>query len=325
MSLEYSANGSNPGTQYHQITFFVPQLVEQTISYVDQNGNSITDSNGKLIEPISQKGLTGQNYTTPRPTLVHGYYSDKPVNYKGVMSEFGVKGATYVRNYHNGYRVEYTEVDGEGLMNVKIYGPNNSVVREINNFKKGQLLSGAYVYRDSQGIHSIAIQNPYVEQTRNVNYVYKKLGSLVPDVPGSTPVPYPNDTDPTKPGNPVIPNIPGYTPVDPSGQPLTPGDTYPVDPTKPDDDTPLHYIKNVEDIPSDSDFDTHQTGQTDVQSESVDVSPAITNKTAIVALPETGESNNKSDSALVGTLVASLMSMFGLIGIAKKKKKTNDK
>lgn len=60
---------------------------------------------------------------------------------------------------------------------------------------------------------------------------------MVPDVPGSTPVPYPNDpTDPTKPGNPVIPNIPGYTPVDPSGQPLTPGDTYPVE------DTPLHYI-----------------------------------------------------------------------------------
>ena len=139
-------------------------------------------------------------------------------------------------------------------------------------------------------------------------------------MPGSTPMPYPNDpTDPTKPGNPVIPNIPGYTPVNPSGQPLTPGDTYPVE------DTPLHYIKNVEDIPSDSDFDTLLTEQTDVPSESMDVSPVITNETAIVALPETGESNNGSDSALVGTLVASLMSMFGLIGIAKKKKKTDDK
>ncbi|MGV0169106.1 mucin-binding protein, partial [Furfurilactobacillus sp. WILCCON 0119] len=48
-----------------------------------------------------------------------------------------------------------------------------------------------------------------------VTYVYDKLGHLIPD-------------------------IPGYTPVDKNGTPLVPGDPYPVD-----QDTPVQYKKNV--------------------------------------------------------------------------------
>ena len=67
----------------------------------------------------------------------------------------------------------------------------------------------------------------------------------MPDVPRSTPVPYPNDPqDPSKPGDPIIPDIPGYTPVDSDGKSLKPGDSYPVDPNKPGTDTPLHYQAN---------------------------------------------------------------------------------
>ena len=88
-----------------------------------------------------------------------------------------------------------------------------------------------------------------------VTYVYKPLGSWIPNIPGqpTNPIKYPNDpTDPTKPGTdkPVLPYVPGYTPVDGNGQPLKPVD--PQDPTKgyivpdvptnPGQDTPINYI-----------------------------------------------------------------------------------
>ncbi|ORP00202.1 mucus-binding protein, partial [Streptococcus mitis] len=90
-----------------------------------------------------------------------------------------------------------------------------------------------------------------------VTYVYKPLGSWVPNIPGqpTDPIKYPNDpTDPTKPGNdkPVLPYVPGYTPKDKDGNPLKPVD--PNDPTKgyevpsiptdPGQDTPINYVAN---------------------------------------------------------------------------------
>src|SRR5699024_7243555 len=127
-------------------------------------------------------------------------------------------------------------------MNVQVYDSHNKIVYEHRNLQKGEILQDAYKEPNRT---SISLTNPYVEQTIDVKYVYYKLGSLVPDVPGVEPVPYPNDpSDPTKPGEPIIPDVPGYTPVDPEGNPLTPGDGYPVDPTKPGDDTPLHYEAN---------------------------------------------------------------------------------
>ena len=90
-----------------------------------------------------------------------------------------------------------------------------------------------------------------------VTYVYKPLGSWIPNIPGqpTNPIKYPNDpTDPTKPGSdkPVLPYVPGHTPVDGNGQPLKPVD--PQDPTKgyitpdlptdPSQDTPINYVAN---------------------------------------------------------------------------------
>ena len=83
-----------------------------------------------------------------------------------------------------------------------------------------------------------------------VTYVYKPLGSWIPNIPGqpTNPIKYPNDPqDPTKPGKPTetLPYVPGYTPKDGNGQPLKPVD--PQDPTK-------GYI--VPDIPTDPGKDT---------------------------------------------------------------------
>ena len=89
----------------------------------------------------------------------------------------------------------------------------------------------------------------------NETVVYDKLGSWVPNIPGTptNPIPYPNDpNDPTKPGSdkPHVPYVPGFTPVDPNGNPLKPVD--PNDPTKgyevpnvpndPTKDTPINYV-----------------------------------------------------------------------------------
>ncbi|WP_261009661.1 mucin-binding protein [Streptococcus mitis] len=95
-------------------------------------------------------------------------------------------------------------------------------------------------------------------EASTVTYVYKPIGSWIPNIPGqpTNPIKYPNDPqDPTKPGSdkPVLPYVPGHTPVDGNGQPLKPVD--PNDPTKgyitpdvptnPGEDTPINYIPNV--------------------------------------------------------------------------------
>ncbi len=90
-----------------------------------------------------------------------------------------------------------------------------------------------------------------------VTYVYKPLGSWIPNIPGqpTNPIKYPNDPqDPTKPGKPTetLPYVPGYTPVDGNGNPLKPVD--PKDPSKgyivpdipanPSQDTVINYVVN---------------------------------------------------------------------------------
>ena len=89
----------------------------------------------------------------------------------------------------------------------------------------------------------------------NETVIYDKLGSWIPNIPGTptNPITYPNDPkDPTKPGTdkPKVPYVPGFIPVDPNGNPLKPVD--PNDPTKgyevpdvpadPTQDTPIKDI-----------------------------------------------------------------------------------
>ena len=94
-----------------------------------------------------------------------------------------------------------------------------------------------------------------------VTYVYKPIGSWIPNIPGqpTTPIKYPNDpADPTKPGQPteVLPYVPGFTPEDKDGNPLKPVD--PKDPTKgyvvpniptdPSQDTVINYVPNPREV-----------------------------------------------------------------------------
>ncbi|MDO4670738.1 MAG: MucBP domain-containing protein [Aerococcus sp.] len=229
---------------YENWTTSVPELIDQTIKYVDESGNEIATI-------VPQTGLTGQVYTTDDEKVVDGYYLDeRPAHSSGTMSQYGIIGKDYTNAFHDEYdtTIQFTQVDDSGRMHYKVSMP------KINKTYEGYLAVGESV--DIKGTYngrnySYTVTNPYIDQTRNIVYKYKKMGSLIPTgpdnkpIPGVDPVPYPNDPkDPSKPGQPVIPDVPGFTPVGPDGQPLKPGDKYPIDPSKPGEDTEVHYVAN---------------------------------------------------------------------------------
>ena len=92
----------------------------------------------------------------------------------------------------------------------------------------------------------------------NETVVYDKLGSWVPNIPGTptNPVPYPNDPkDPTKPGNdkPIVPYVPGHTPMVPTDptKPVGPNNPLvPLKPVDPNDPTKGYEVPNVPNDPT---------------------------------------------------------------------------
>ncbi|WP_080453393.1 mucin-binding protein [Lactiplantibacillus plantarum] len=269
LAVKYIANKYDSG-YYNKLSYFVPKLITQTTYYVDKDGKQITDSNGNPVVAYTQKGLVGQNYTTSDVNVINGYYAIAPSNSNGVMSPYGEIGASYVKNFHDGTVITYTQTGSDGTMSASIaqYG---EVRKTWTNIKPSD---PAIMYQI--GYTTIAIKNPYIPQTSDVEYVYSKLGNWVVSNPdGSTKsIIYPNDpSDPTKiadssvPGYPVIDFLPGYTPEDHMGTPLVP-----VDP----DDRTKGYIPP---IPSDNGTDTTITYTADQQKGSVSYVDDTTGKT----------------------------------------------
>ncbi|MCY7164580.1 MucBP domain-containing protein [Streptococcus mitis] len=149
-----------------------------------------------------------------------------------------------------------------------------------------------------------------------VTYVYKPIGSWIPNIPGqpTTPIKYPNDPqDPTKPGRPteVLPYVPGFTPEDKDGNPLKPVDpkdpskgyVVPNIPTDPSQDTVINYVPNPKEVekpvkpgqPSKQETPKYVEGQKE--------------------LPNTGTEANASLAAL------GLLGTLGGFGLLARKKK----
>ncbi|WP_416471767.1 YSIRK-type signal peptide-containing protein [Streptococcus thermophilus] len=253
LAVKYIASKYDDTGYYNRISYMVPKLITQTTYFVDKDGKQITDSNGNPVVPYRQKGLVGQKYTTS-PILINGYYATAPSNSKGVMSPYGKIGASYVKDFHDGIVVIYTQTGSDGTMSASIARARDGKVLETyTNIKPSDhVIDSTYT--------TVAIKNPYIPQTSDVKYVYRKLGNWVVSNPdGSTKsIIYPNDPiDPTKiadssvPGYPVIDFLPGYTPKDHMGTPLVPVDPndpskgyVPPTPENPTEDTVITYEKD---------------------------------------------------------------------------------
>ncbi|WP_251973962.1 mucin-binding protein [Pediococcus pentosaceus] len=255
---------------YNTLSYFVPKLITQTTYYVDKDGKQITDSNGNPVAAYTQKGLVGQNYTTSDVNVVNGYYATAPANSNGVMSPYGEIGASYVKSFHDGVVITYTQTGSDGTMSASI-AQNGRVLKTWTSIEPSD---PAIMYK--LGHTTYGIKNPYIPQTSDIKYAYNKLGNWIvsnPDGSATSRI-YPNDpSNPTKiadssvPDYPVIAFIPGYIPEDHMGTPLVP-----VDP----DDRTKGYIPPT---PSDNGTDTMITYTADKQKGSVSYVDDTTGKT----------------------------------------------
>ncbi|MCT3596834.1 YSIRK-type signal peptide-containing protein, partial [Lactobacillus amylovorus] len=228
LTLKYEVSGGKSDQPYKTMSFIVPRLNTQVTSYHDEDGNDITDKNGKKIEPVVQQGLDGQKYTTTGTKVIDGYYAKAPSNAQGTMSPYGKIGSTYEKNWHDGYSAVFTQTDNDGTMSVQMYHEGHAV-NEPKIIKPGDI----DIY---SGVSNIYLRSIYVPQTTDIKYVYKKLGNTVlvdedgKSFMGNTPTQYPNDpNDPTKAGKVVIPQYEGYTPKI-NGVPVGPDGFIPTDP-----------------------------------------------------------------------------------------------
>ncbi|WP_413627790.1 MBG domain-containing protein [Fructilactobacillus vespulae] len=132
--------------------------------------------------------------------------------------------------------------------------------------KTSPVITGYYL-KDNQQATIVAKAVTETSGDDNETVVYGKMGSLTPVDPNGNPIAghdtqYPNDPkNPSQPGEPTIPTIPGKTPFDPTtNQPLTPGSHYPIDPSKPGDNTQIVYVNSKQNINvSYVDIDDNQT------------------------------------------------------------------
>ena len=239
LTLKYEVSGGKIDHPENSISFIVPRLNTQVTSYQGEDGNDIIDNNGEKIEPVRQKGLDGQKYTTTGTKVIDGYYAKAPSNAQGTMSPYGKIGSTYEINMHNGYSAVFTQTDNDGTMSVQMYSKGGAVNGPIP-IRPGD--NGIY-----SGVDNIYLRSIYVPQTIDIRYVYKKLGStyLVGEdekpFMWKTPKQYPNDeSDPTKAGKVVIPQHKGYTPKI-NGVPVGPDGFIPTDPGE---DTKVVYTAN---------------------------------------------------------------------------------
>ena len=193
-------------------------------------GHTPVDGNGQPLKPVDPQDPS-KGYEVPNVPTNPG--EDTPINYVANKANLVVK---------------YVDEKGKDLI------PSETTEGKVGDeyTTSGKVIPGYVLVRvDGEAKGKIG------KDGSTVTYVYKPLGSWIPNIPGqpTNPIKYPNDPqDPTKPGSdkPVLPYVPGYTPVDGNGQPLKPVD--PKDPSKgyivpdlpkdPSQDTPINYVAN---------------------------------------------------------------------------------
>ena len=205
-----------------------PGKPTETLPYVP--GYTPKDGNGQPLKPVDPTDPT-KGYIIP--DLPTDPSQDTVINYEANDANLVVK---------------YVDENGKDL------APAETTKGKVGDeyTTTGKVINGYVLVRvDGEAKGKIG------KDGSTVTYVYKPIGSWIPNIPGqpTNPIKYPNDpTDPTKPGKPteVLPYVPGFTPEDKDGNPLKPVD--PTDPTKgyvvpniptdPSQDTVINYVAN---------------------------------------------------------------------------------
>ena len=264
-----------------------PGQPTEVVPYVP--GYTPKDKDGNPLKPVDPNDPT-KGYEVPSVPTNPG--EDTPINYVANKANLVVK---------------YVDEKGKDLL------PAETTEGKVGDeyATSGKVIKGYVLVRvDGEAKGKIG------KDGSTVTYVYKPLGSWVPNIPGqpTDPIKYPNDpTDPTKPGNdkPVLPYVPGYTPKDKDGNPLKPVDPndptkgyeVPSVPTNPGEDTPINYVPNPKEVekpvkpgqPSKQETPKYVEGQKE--------------------LPNTGTEANASLAAL------GLLGALGGFGLLARKKK----
>jgi CshA-type fibril repeat protein/surface repeat SSSPR-51 protein len=223
-----------------------PATGNLVVKYVDEDGNNIVD-------PTTKNDLTvGTEYKTEAGSFSGYTLVETPSNANGKI----VEGTTEVI-----YVYKKNPAAATGNLVVKHVDQNgNDIVDPVT---KTELTVGSKYETQAGNFSGYLLKvtpdnanGSIVEGTTEVVYVYTKLGSYVPEVPGVEVPKVPYDNTPEDPtNNDPLPYVPGYTPKDPeTNEPLKPVD--PEDPTKgyippeikdPEDpsvDTPVPYEKD---------------------------------------------------------------------------------
>lgn len=174
----FDPKASEDNGNYGRISFMIPQVETQTTTYVtyfDSKGNKV-DNPIEISDPVIQKGLDGQHYTTQGGKVLTGYFAKEPSNANGYMSPFGKKNVTYTKDWHNGTKAEFTEIDtATGLMRVKVF--------EQGWFGRWEKVDEFdLAYGESEKVKTdysdITIHSIYIPQTINIQYVYGRLQEI---------------------------------------------------------------------------------------------------------------------------------------------------
>ncbi|ESV55553.1 mucus-binding protein [Streptococcus agalactiae LMG 14747] len=288
----------------------VPGTDLPVIPYVP--GHTPEDPNGNPLTPVDPEDPT-KGYIPPTP---ENPGVDTPINYTPNAVQLTVK---------------YVDEDG-----------NELALTETSTVKVGDDYTTFAKVID--GYYLVAVpdnQNGKVgAEGTTVIYVYNKIGSWIPQIPGlpdnfRPEIPYP--VDPNNPYVPVvptpgtvIPHVPGYVPVDPNtNEPLKPVD--PEDPSKgyippvpsnPGVDTYIPYVpvdEPSQPVDPGTPEDPSQPGlPTSPAEPGKPVTPVTPAQPTYVeeALPNTGEEGSASAVAMGAAM---LLASLGLAGKRRKK------
>ena len=205
-----------------------PGQPTEVVPYVP--GYTPKDGNGQPLKPVDPNDPT-KGYEVPNVPTDPG--KDTVINYEANDANLVVK---------------YVDENGKELK------PTETTKGKVGDeyTTEGKVIDG-YVLVRVEG----EAKGKIGKDGSTVTYVYKPIGSWIPNIPGqpTTPIKYPNDPqDPTKPGQPteVLPYVPGFTPEDKDGNPLKPVDptdpskgyVVPNIPTDPSQDTVINYVAN---------------------------------------------------------------------------------